>query len=148
MHRLGFAALSFGLLAVTTAAQADFFGSGYYTPSRGKVGEALVSDAAFGVSDMPPSCGSIEWKTISVDGSLPPGMAPPGANMTFMSHHKAAHGIPIPQAEVPDIAASAFSGTPSKAGDWPVAVTFHGLSCSRGQDFGDRTIKVNFHIEP
>jgi hypothetical protein len=146
MHRLGFAAL--GLVAFTAAAQADFFNSGYYTPNRGKVGEALVSDAAFAVSDMPPSCGSIEWKTISVDGALPPGLAPPGANMTFVSPPKDANGIPLPQAEVPDIAASAFSGTPSKAGDWPVSVTFHGLSCSRGQDFGDRTIKVNFHIEP
>jgi hypothetical protein len=141
-------AMVVALLLPATAAQADFFASGYYTPSRGKVGQSLVSDAAFAVSDMPPGCGSIEWKTISFEGALPPGLAPPGANTTFVTLEKDANGIPLLQAEVPDIAASAFSGTPSRPGDWPVAVTFHGLSCSSGKDYGDRVIKVNFHIEP
>jgi hypothetical protein len=136
------------LLLSTTAAQADYFASGYYTPFRGKVGEKLVSDAAFAVSDMPPACGSIEWKTISVDGAVPPGLLPPGANATFVALEKDANGIPISKAEVPDIAASAFAGTPSKPGDWALTVTFHGLSCSSGQNYGDRVIKVNFHIEP
>src|SRR6185437_3616103 len=106
------------------------------------------SDAAFAVSDMPPACGAIQWKTISVDGTLPPGVAPPGANVTFTAPQKDQNGIPIDNAEIPDIAASAFSGTPSRAGDWPVSITFHGLFCSCGQNYGDRTIKVNFHIEP
>jgi len=135
------------VLASATAARADFFASGYYTPSRGKVGQLLVSDAAFAVSDLPPACGSIEWKTISIEGTLPPGLAAPGANTTLVTPEKDANGIPIPQAEVPDIAASAFFGTPSKPGDWAVAVTFHGLSCSSGRNYGDRVIKVNFHIE-
>ncbi|HWC62044.1 MAG TPA: hypothetical protein VG501_00370 [Rhizomicrobium sp.] len=138
----------FALLLSATAARADFFASGYYTPSRGKVGQRLVSDAAFAVSDMPPACGSIEWKTITIEGALPPGLAPPGAYAGFVTPEKDANGIPINQAEVPDVAASAFFGTPSKPGEWPLTVVFHGLSCSSGQSYGDRAIKVNFHIEP
>ena len=136
------------LVLAVSAARADYFAGGYYTPNRGKVGQPLLSDAAFAVADMPPGCGAIQWQTISVDGTLPPGLAPPGANATLVAPLADANGIPINQAEVPDIAASAVSGTPSRSGDWPVIITFHGLFCSSGKSYGDRAIKVNFHIEP
>lgn len=141
---LVFAALA--LLAAPLAA-ADFFRGGYYTPSSGKVGLALVSDASFDVGDMPPGC-VVQWKNISVAGNLPPGISPPGADMTLVAPAKDENGIPYDKAEVPDIAASAFFGTPRQAGDWPVTVTFHSLSCSGGQDYGDRVIKLSFHISP
>ncbi len=139
-----FAALS--LLTISTA-RADFFMGGYYTPVTGQIGRDMVSDAAFSVGDMPPGCVVI-WKNISVSGDLPPGLSPPGANVTLVAPAKDANGFPVPHAEVPDIAASAFSGTPSKAGDFPVTVVFHDLACSGAQSYGDRSIKVRFHISP
>jgi hypothetical protein len=135
------------LLLATAGAQADYFAGGYYTPVSGKVGERMLSDAAFDVGDLPPSC-LVAWKTISVSGTLPPGISPPGANATVVNLPKDENGIPQVHAEVPDIPDSAFFGTPSKAGDWPVTVTIHGLSCSETQSYGDRTIKINFHIAP
>ncbi len=138
----------FAVLAVSTpGARADYFGSGYYTPVNGQVGRELISDAAFNVGDIPAAC-VVVWKTISVSGALPPGLSPPGANVTLVAQTRDENDIPLPHAEVPDIAASAFSGTPSKAGDWPVIVVFHDLACSGAQTYGDRTIKVNFHISP
>jgi hypothetical protein len=135
------------LALCATAARADFFGSGYYTPINGQVGRELISDAAFNVGDIPAGC-VVVWKTISVSGALPPGLSPPGANVTLVAQTRDTNGIPLPNAEVPDIAASAFSGTPSKAGDWPVTVVFHDMACSGAQSYGDRSIKVNFHISP
>ena len=148
--QIGKTALSFLSLAGfigLAGARADYFVGGYYTPVTGKVGQFLISDAAFAVGDVPAAC-VVAWKDISVSGSLPPGLSPPGADITLVAATKDENGIPLSSAEVPDIAASAFSGTPSKAGDWPVTVTFHDLSCSGAQSFGDRAIKVNFHISP
>jgi hypothetical protein len=135
------------LLAATAVARANFFVGGYYTPVNGQVGQLLISDAAYSIDDIPPGC-VVTWDTISVAGALPPGLGPPGTNVTLVALAKDDNGIPIPAADIPDIAASAFSGAPSRAGDWPVTVTFHGLACSGAQSYGDRTIKVNFHIAP
>jgi hypothetical protein len=141
-----FTALAF--LAATAAARADFFVGGYYTPVTGKVGQELISDANYSIDDMPPSC-VVTWKDISVAGDLPPGLSPPGTNVTLVASVKdERNGIPISAAEMPEIAASAFSGTPRQAGDWPVTVTIHDMACSGKQSYGDRTIKVNFHIAP
>ena len=135
------------MAAVAPGSAADFFRAGYYAPASGKVGLALVSDASFDVGDMPAGC-VVQWKTISTAGELPPGISPPGADVTFVAPSKDENGTPYSKAEVPDVSASAFSGTPRKAGDWPVTVTFHAISCSGGQAYGDRSIKVNFHISP
>jgi hypothetical protein len=143
-RRVTVAAVAVLALLAAPAAQADFFVRGYYSPVSGTVGRLLVSDASFGVDDMPAQC-LPAWDSISVTGALPPGISPPGADVTDVTPEKTPDGIPVFHASVPDVAASAFSGTPRKAGDFPVAVTFHGLSCA-GQKFGDRTIKVNFHI--
>lgn len=135
------------LVICVAPARADFFVGGYYTPITGHVGQILNSDAAFDVRDMPPGC-IVLWKSITVSGSLPPGLAPPGANLTLVAPAKDENGIPIPTAEVPEVAASAFYGTPSKVGDWPLVVTFHDMACSGGQNYGDRSIKATFHIVP
>ncbi len=142
------ALFTLGLLAAFAApARADFFVGGYYTPIAAHVGQRMISDAAFSVTDVPPGC-AVEWKEITVAGALPPGLAPPGSDNTLVAPDLDENGVPHLKAEVPEVAGSAFAGTPRRPGDYPVVVTFHGLACSGGQSYGDRAIKVNFHIEP
>jgi hypothetical protein len=105
------------------AARADFFVHGYYTPTEGRVGHYLESDASFDVNDMPDPCAPV-WDRISVEGALPPGM------------------------EVASADSSSITGTPAAAGNFPVVVTFHGLGCSVGSNAVERTIRVEFHINP
>ena len=148
--QVGKTALSWLVLAGfmgVAGARADYFVGGYYTPVNGKVGQELISDAAYSIDDMPPSC-VVTWKAITVAGDLPPGLSPPGTNVTLVAQSKDENGIPISAAEIPEIAASAFSGTPRQAGDWPLAVTIHDMACSGKASYGDRTIKVKFHIAP
>jgi hypothetical protein len=121
-HRILFAAL--GLICLTGAARVDYFLHGYYTPTAGKVGQHMTSDAAFGVADMPDQC-AVEWKDIVIAGTLPPGM------------------------DIANSFSSVISGTPTTAGDFSATVTFHGLGCSAPPLApADRVIQVIFHITP
>jgi hypothetical protein len=115
--------LFFITLLAPGAARADFFVHGYYTPTEGRVGHYLESDASFGVEDMPDPCAPV-WDGISVEGALPPGM-------------KVVSGD-----------SSSIAGTPAVAGDYPVVVTLHGLGCAVGGAAVQRTIKVEFRINP
>jgi hypothetical protein len=121
-HKFLLAALA--LVLFGGGARADYFLHGYYTPTAGKVGQHLVSDAAFGIADMPDQC-AVEWKDIAITGVLPPGM------------------------DIANSFSSVISGTPTKAGDFAATVTFHELGCSALPAAAvDRAIKVNFHITP
>jgi hypothetical protein len=112
------------LVLFTTAARADFFLHGYYTPSTGKVGQYIDSDAAFAVDDMPGQC-AVVWDGIAITGTLPPGL------------------------DISNSFSSAIAGTPTQAGDYAATVTFHNLGCSAiPTDRADRVIKVTFHITP
>jgi hypothetical protein len=122
-RRLLFAALALAASAGGARA-ADYFLHGYYTPTTGKVGQHLASDAAFGISDMPDQC-AVEWKDIVIAGTLPPGL------------------------DISNSFSSVIAGTPTEAGDWAVTVTFHQLGCSAiPAGRVDRAIKVNYHITP
>jgi hypothetical protein len=121
-RRFLFAALA--LAICVGPARADYFLQGYYTPTAGKVGQHLASDAAFGIADVPDQC-AVEWKDIVVTGALPPGL------------------------DISNSFSSVIAGTPTEAGDWAVTVTFHGLGCSAlPASRVDRAIRVNFHITP
>ncbi len=121
-HQLLFAALV--LASSVGAAQADYFLHGYYTPSTGKVGQYIDSDAAFAVDDMPGQC-AVVWDDIAITGILPPGL------------------------DISNSFSSAIAGTPTQAGDYAATVTFHNLGCSAiPKARADRVIKVTFHITP
>ena len=106
------------------AARADYFLHGYYTPTEGRVGQYLVSDAAFSVNDMPDSCVP-DWRAVNISGALPPGM------------------------DVSNSFSTTIAGTPTLPGDWQAAITIRDLGCTVGQaPRADRTIKVSFHISP
>jgi hypothetical protein len=116
------------LLALTLCAgpvcAADYFLHCYYTPTAGKVGQALSSDASFGIGDMPDQC-VVVWKDVAIDGKLPPGL------------------------DISNSFSSVIAGTPTDAGDYAVTVTFHALGCSANSaGRADRALKVNFHITP
>ena len=117
-------------LAIVTAliwslgARADYFLHGQYTPTEGKVGQYLLSDAAFGVDDVPDSCVPV-WRAVNVSGALPPGM------------------------DVSNSFSTAIAGTPTRSGDWQATITIRDLGCTMGKTpRADRTIKVTFHIAP
>ncbi|HWY61570.1 MAG TPA: hypothetical protein VNW15_06690 [Rhizomicrobium sp.] len=117
-----FAALA--LAASAGIARADYFLNGYYTPTTGKVGQHLESDAAFGVTDTPDQC-AVDWKDIVITGTLPPGL------------------------DISNSFSSVIAGTPTQAGDWAVTVTFHDLGCSAiPTGRVDRAIRVKYHITP
>jgi hypothetical protein len=118
------AVLFAALLSAGPAEAADYFLHGYYTPTTGKVGQHLASDAAFGIGDVPDQC-VVDWKDIAISGVLPPGL------------------------DIANSFSSVITGTPTEAGDWAVTVTFHDLACSTlPAAAADRSIKVNFHITP
>ncbi len=100
----------------------------YYTPTTGKAGYHIVSKVQAALDDMPggQACGPFSTSgDVSVDGTLPPGIERP-AQKTY------------------------FEGTPQEPGDWEVTVHYPGVHCTQGSDtanYGDRDIKVHFHID-
>ncbi len=97
----------------------------FYTPTNGKAGYHMISKIQAYLDDIPDNCGPFSpTGELSVDGTLPPGIALP--------QHK-----------------TYLEGTPQEPGDWEVTVHFPGVYCTQGGSvsYGDRDIKVHFHID-
>jgi len=120
-----------GVLTACAGARAPVarvpFSQGFFEPTMGRVGYHMVSEMKWHASDEPtPRCVPTSSGNEDVNGTPPPGLAYDQSNLEF-------------------------EGTPRQAGDWSVRVTTHGMHCGMGpdqQNYGDRTITINFHIDP